>query len=300
MVTLLLHGLFKDKTEIQSGAAYPQQETTLECFAAVIEYFLEAGYTLTTPERLLNHPAAKGRFALITFDDGYFNNTRALPILEKYNVPATVFVSAGHVVLNKPFWWEALYHARLQRNTPLQEIYREASLLNFRRSEEIERALSEELGPDFLRTRNEVDRPMTAEELRKFSAHPLICIGNHTFDHNVLTAYPPAQVRESIRKAQHALTEITGRTPRSIAYPNGEFNQEIVRIAREEGLEIGFSAIPRKEYLPGALSSDRRMVLGRFCPHPDHDLRAQYDYFRSDVMLTNRLRALRRSSRVGY
>lgn len=47
----------------------------------------------------------KRKTAVITFDDGYLDNmTNALPILEKYHVPATIFVTAG--IIGKSPWWE--------------------------------------------------------------------------------------------------------------------------------------------------------------------------------------------------
>lgn len=45
--------------------------------------------------------------AVITFDDGYVDNfTNALPILEKLQIPATIFVTAGKVGSNEPFYWD--------------------------------------------------------------------------------------------------------------------------------------------------------------------------------------------------
>src|SRR6266487_2262873 len=43
----------------------------------------------------------------ITFDDGYADNLYAAkPLLEKYEIPATVFVCTGYV--GKEFWWDEL------------------------------------------------------------------------------------------------------------------------------------------------------------------------------------------------
>ena len=45
----------------------------------------------------------------ITFDDGYADNLYfAKPILEKYNIPATVFITTGMVGVKKEFWWDEL------------------------------------------------------------------------------------------------------------------------------------------------------------------------------------------------
>jgi peptidoglycan/xylan/chitin deacetylase (PgdA/CDA1 family) len=45
----------------------------------------------------------------LTFDDGYADNLwNAKPLLQKYAKPATVFVSVGHVLDQRPYWWDEL------------------------------------------------------------------------------------------------------------------------------------------------------------------------------------------------
>ncbi|KAA3436792.1 polysaccharide deacetylase family protein [Rufibacter hautae] len=45
----------------------------------------------------------------ITFDDGYADNyLQAKPLLEKYGLPATFFVSSGNIGQETPFWWDEL------------------------------------------------------------------------------------------------------------------------------------------------------------------------------------------------
>jgi len=49
------------------------------------------------------------RSVAVTFDDGYEDNfIHAKPILEKYSVPATVFVATGYVGKEQEFWWDEL------------------------------------------------------------------------------------------------------------------------------------------------------------------------------------------------
>ncbi len=46
---------------------------------------------------------------IITFDDGYADNLiNAKPLLERYEVPATVFVTTGYVTQQRSFWWDEL------------------------------------------------------------------------------------------------------------------------------------------------------------------------------------------------
>ena len=76
---------------------------------------LEAIRSLGTPMDLLEYvrDAARGelppRPIVLTFDDGYIDNLReALPLLERHNVPATIFITTGNIGSEEEFWWDWL------------------------------------------------------------------------------------------------------------------------------------------------------------------------------------------------
>ena len=51
----------------------------------------------------------KRKPVIVTFDDGYADNLiNAKPLLEHYDVPATVFVTTGYVTQRRSFWWDEL------------------------------------------------------------------------------------------------------------------------------------------------------------------------------------------------
>jgi peptidoglycan/xylan/chitin deacetylase (PgdA/CDA1 family) len=58
------------------------------------------------------------RAIVITFDDGYADNLyQAKPLLEKYDAPATVFMTTGSVGREREFWWDELEQILLQPNS---------------------------------------------------------------------------------------------------------------------------------------------------------------------------------------
>jgi peptidoglycan/xylan/chitin deacetylase (PgdA/CDA1 family) len=61
------------------------------------------------------------RAVAVTFDDGYADNLYgAKPLLERYNIPATVFVANGYIGHEREFWWDELERILLQPG-PLPE-----------------------------------------------------------------------------------------------------------------------------------------------------------------------------------
>jgi peptidoglycan/xylan/chitin deacetylase (PgdA/CDA1 family) len=55
------------------------------------------------------------RAIVVTFDDGYADNlSNATPLLERFHIPATVFVTSGYVGSRREFWWDELEQLLLQ------------------------------------------------------------------------------------------------------------------------------------------------------------------------------------------
>jgi peptidoglycan/xylan/chitin deacetylase (PgdA/CDA1 family) len=58
------------------------------------------------------------RAVVITFDDGYADNLHnAKPLLERYDIPATLFLTTGYIGCEREFWWDELERLLLQPGT---------------------------------------------------------------------------------------------------------------------------------------------------------------------------------------
>jgi peptidoglycan/xylan/chitin deacetylase (PgdA/CDA1 family) len=210
--------------------------------------------------------------ASITFDDGYKDNiTNALPILEKYNCPATIFICKDFVTGKLvPWWYEIEAYAKIVhqltiiwpgRNIPktyytnsqdtitssLWEIdlimrslnHKEQQIvLNFLRKEFIS-----EGNTDFRKNFSDLNLFMNENDLVQLSKHPLITIGAHTLTHPNLRNVSDSTLIEELSLSKKWLEEITGKSVDYFAYPFGgekEVGKRETLATKECGFKAGF------------------------------------------------------------
>jgi len=286
--TFIFHGLFKNEEEKNLNTVDPQPWITIDQFQEFIEYHLKHNYEFVSPEDIINGLSKDKKYIMITFDDGYYNNKHALPILKKYKIPATFFISTKHIQENKCFWWDILYRERTKQKTPVKEIVKERNFLKTKTNQEIEEHLIKIFGKNILKPTNDINRPFTISELKDFAKEKNVFIGNHTTDHAILTNYSADKIRLQIINAQKILYEITGIKPIAISYPDGRYSDEIIKISKESGLKIGVTVEYRKNIIPLEFNTnDKCMRLGRFDISGTSNIIRQCELFRSGILLYN-------------
>ena len=290
LLIFLFHVVFEDAEEIEQNIVPPVLGMLRDEIRDFLSYYQQHGYRFVSPDEVLSG-LPPGKFCLITFDDGYFNNLRVVPVLEELNAPGLFFISTNHVLENRAFWWDSIYRHRMNESTAPNVIESELASMKSKTHIDIESYVREQFGPSSLRPVGDLDRPMTASELKEFAAHELVHIGNHTSDHALLTNYDAAGVKDQIATAQDQLKSMLGEAPKIISYPNGNHSDEICRIASEVGLECGITVRPNKNLLPMNNAPLANMKLGRFMPSGNEDIEEQAFNIRSDVRLARRLKA---------
>jgi peptidoglycan/xylan/chitin deacetylase (PgdA/CDA1 family) len=293
LLIFAFHALFESAREITLDTMDPQQAITVKMFREFVSDMREQGYRFVASRELLAGLAPTASYAMISFDDGYANNRRALGVMEEFEVPALFSISSNPVLTGKPFWWDVLYREASERAWPPRQLQRMRAALKRMRAFEIERQLLAEFGEAAFRTVAETGRPFRPSELADFARHPLVEIGNHTADHAILTNYCAADAFEQIQIAQKHLAEITGKIPQVIAYPNGNVSSAIIRAARAAGLRLGMTTRAGRVSLASLGSAGGAMQLKRYTLWGTRDIAAQCRAARARISLRSGLGMIR-------
>lgn len=207
----------------------------------------------------------------VTFDDGYADNFHnALPVLEKYGIPATFFVSTEHLGTNELFWWdilEGLFRACRQGTVHLgnQKFDREnlqdahsflRGLLPDERSILLSEAVKYQDLPGDIMGR----RALSLEELQQLSKSPLVTIGAHTVTHSSLSHEPESLQRQEIAASKARLEELIGKDVHVFSYPFGDYNEETRVILNECGIRKAFTVTSGLEFGKGKFEIPRNKV----------------------------------------
>lgn len=231
--SVLLHRLFPNKNSIIPKFGMIDEAFTVGDLDSMISWFLSRGYLFITPGDILNSSLDPyTNYIMLTFDEGYFNNLLALPILEKHNVKATIYVSTGHIQTGKAFWWDVVHRERSSIGWSKEAIAEEINNLTFMRFQEQEDYLINEFTERSLFPTHDLYRPMTSNELVQISKHPLIELGNHTHYHINMLLYNANELKESIDLAHETIVSLTGRPPLSFAYPHGLYDENVIEVMK--------------------------------------------------------------------
>jgi len=184
-----------------------------------------------------NGQALPARPVMVTFDDGYRSVLdAALPSLERYGIPAAVFVCSDPVFRSQHFWFDTLC-----RRDGEEAVLRAQTLPYDEWS-----ALRESISTPA--EERETHRPMTAAELLRLSNSPLIEIGGHTLSHPTLAVGSIDEQHHEILGCRTALQDAVGKPVDSFAYPFGRlgahYGPETVSIVRNSGFDVAFTTEP--------------------------------------------------------
>ena len=107
----MYHGIAESGSDPWSLCVSPRH------FAEHLEVLQNLGRPMRLQEltQNLREGSIPHRAVAVTFDDGYANNLHnAKPLLERYDIPATIFLATGYIGSQREFWWDELDRLLLQ------------------------------------------------------------------------------------------------------------------------------------------------------------------------------------------
>lgn len=165
-------------------------------------------YSVLTKQDTINT-----KLVFLSFDDAWRTNLSLLPIIEKYNVPVTIFVPV-EPVFSGNYWWEFANGDDVELK---KKSYKDLSVIISQRKEKItlERSC------------------VTKEELISISDHPLVSIQAHTINHPILTHMSYEDMKKELEEGKRELESIINKKVRFFSYPNGSFSErELCEVSR--------------------------------------------------------------------
>ena len=176
-----------------------QLAVTTDAFEQQLRLLLRRGYR---PVPAAETVAGRGRVLHVTFDDAYRNVADAVPILERLQVPATVFACTGFASDGRPL------------DVP-------------------EVASAAAADPEHMAT-------MDWDMLRGLVERG-VDIGSHTINHPHLPQLADEELDRELRDSRSRLEDQLGRPCKFLAYPYGDDDERVYRAAERAGYEGAFS-----------------------------------------------------------
>ena len=205
----------------------------------------------------------------ITFDDGYADNIEyAQPILQRYSAPATIFLTTGHIISRRTFWWNELssYVNNAPGNTCNFYLGKKVFTYNLGQSGQKNvlfwqlfdflRSVDETKKVEYLHTIKDCLCPkiqaspensdfLSVEQIKNANTE-LIDFGAHTMNHVILTHVPLEQAQIEINESIRYTRSWTGCEVKTFAYPNGQkgdFNEAIKEELKRAGTSCAVTTI---------------------------------------------------------
>ena len=207
------------------------------------------------------------QIAHITFDDGYKDNLDyALPILEKHNAPATIYITTRFAEGDAWVWWIELWdivlasdsiayrfdnqdvdldcHSKQDKVIIFKHLSEKFSSLTIEQQKELLWSLSKST-----KRASYFDLCLNWSDIKRLDAHPLITIGSHTHSHPNLSVETDDDAFYEIAHSKLLLEAGLGRKIDHLAYPfggRGEFGIREIDIAKNIGYVSAVTTICKK------------------------------------------------------
>lgn len=204
------------------------------------------------------------KLATVGFDDGYKDNIEyALGVLDKYKIKASFYVVTDCIEKNIPIWTHILDYSF--QHTAVKEIDMDFDFLpadckvsclatwndRIEYVKKLKPAVKKlsHFNKDKVMNRvsetfKDIEIPklmMNWQDLAQLKSDGHY-IGSHTISHHILDAMDDEiEIKKELVESKNVIFQKLGHYPISIAYPNGNFNDNVIELCKEAGYSIGLT-----------------------------------------------------------
>ena len=117
---------------------------------------------------------------------------------------------------------------------------------------------------------------VTTSELQEIASDKNFSIGSHTLTHSNLTKMTHNEKIHELSESKRILEQITGREVLSMAYPEGNYDKEVIESVKESGYEIAFAVQDKGLLDENARYSIPRIFMGMELAQDNYKLFKEY------------------------
>lgn len=225
--------------------------------------WLNKHYNMLSLEAYMQKELKDKKDLVITFDDGTdITFEYALPILKKYNTPATIFVTTCQLN-DDPIIWGAYFNAlcfeknyeSIQVNghtfslqNTKQRIQSRSQLVKMAKESKNPLAFTDQLRQKYPLHKAILPyyKGMTNEQLKQAGQEPLIEIGGHSVTHPFLSSLSVENQKKELSESKRLLETLTEKPVRYFAYPSGDYNLDTIELLKELNYTAAFAVTPKQ------------------------------------------------------
>ena len=234
-------------------------EITPDYLEQLIQQYLGNGSKFTDIDTVIKNISHYGmprkhKLVNISFDDGFQDvYTYAYPILKKYNIPFTIYLTTDFPDKKADLWWlklEQIVEDNDQYEQVCEQIYtsRENMLDAFKQ-------YVEESG---CQAEDKIDEwALSWDQIKEMVESGLCTIGSHTSSHPGLTRISSNEVLRELIESKHIIETRLHIKVRHFSYPHSMQNEAIVRLVKQAGYQtatLGYGGAIRKGDNPYSLN----------------------------------------------
>jgi len=240
----------------------------------------------------------KDNSVIVTFDDGYYDNySLAMPVLNKYNIGATVFLATDYIDSGDLFWFDVVsgfiksYDGSkldlesmdlkfnlndISKHQAFKIVGRELKSLDDSKRVNLLSEINDKFNFSISDEHYQQAKPLSWDNVIEMSNHD-IEFGSHTKSHCFLNCIDSTSLESELRESKVKIENKIGKEINSFCYPAGVTNTSIKNMVKSCGYYFGVG------YRHGVNDKDYMDLYDLYREHIEPDV--NFDLFRANVTL---------------